>query len=139
MEPTGGSVEEFLEAVPGEVRRRDARTMLDIMQRVTGEEPRMWGTIIGFGEYHYKYDSGREGRAGAAGFAPRKAALTVYLPEGVAQHRDALSQLGPHTSSLVCLYLKDLTKVDLGVLEQVITDSYRTVSAGGFGRPDRGA
>lgn len=139
MEPTGGSVEEFLDAVPGKVRRRDARTMADIMQRITGEEPRMWGTIIGFGEYHYRYDSGREGRAGAAGFAPRKGALTVYLPEGVARHRDALSRLGPHTSSLVCLYLKDLSKVDLGVLEGIIADSYRTVSAGGFGRPDRGA
>ena len=89
----------------------------------------LWGTIIGFGQYHYRYESGREGDAGAAGFAPRKAATVVYLPDGVGAHAEALARLGPHTTGLVCLYLKNLDDVDLGVLEEIVAASYRNVTA----------
>lgn len=82
MEPTGGSLEAFLDAVSPKVRQRDARSMVELMRTITGEEPLLWGSIVGFGQYHYRYESGREGDAPAAGFAPRRAATTIYPPEG---------------------------------------------------------
>jgi hypothetical protein len=137
MEPTGGDVGEFIERVTPAVRKRDAETLVDLLARVTGEEPVLWGTIIGFGQYHYRYESGREGDAGAAGFAPRKAATVLYFPDGVGAHEDALAQLGPHTTGVGCLYLKNLDDVDLGVLEQMVAKSYRTVTAQPFGQRAR--
>ena len=130
MEPTGGDVDAFLEQVTPAKRRRDAGTLVTLMRRVTGEEPVLWGTSIGFGTYHYTYESGREGDAGAAGFAPRKPATVVYLPDGVGAHAEALERLGPHTTGLVCVYIKDLEAVDLGVLEGIVAESYRNVTAG---------
>ncbi|MFI7481909.1 DUF1801 domain-containing protein [Kocuria sp. M1R5S2] len=132
MEPTGESVPSFLERVAPRKRRTDAVTMLDLMSRATGQPPLMWGTVIGFGRYHYRYASGREGDAPAAGFAPRRAATTVYLPDGVGAHEGALHRLGPHTTGVGCLYLKDLGDVDLEVLEGVVAASYRTVTAGTY-------
>jgi len=121
-----------LERVTPAKRRRDATTMLDLMARVTGERPRLWGTIIGFGSYHYRYASGRQGDAPAAAFAPRKAALVVYLSDGVGAHADLLDGLGSHTTGVSCLYLKDLTAVDLAVLEEIIARSYATLTAGTY-------
>jgi hypothetical protein len=124
-----------LETVASEVRRRDADTLLELMARITGEEPRMWGpSIIGFGSYHYKYASGREGDAPAAGFSPRKAATSVYLPDGIGTYAKQLAHLGEHKTGVGCLYLKDLAKIDLEVLESIITESYRAVTAGTFGQ-----
>lgn len=135
MEPTTASVSDFIDGVASPRRRRDATTLIDLMTRITGEQPAMWGpTIVGFGSYHYKYASGREGDAGAAGFSPRKAATTVYLPDGVGAHTEQLARLGDHTTGQACLYLKDLGKVDLGVLEEIITESYQRVTAGTFGQ-----
>jgi hypothetical protein len=134
MEPTGGDVGEFVAAVSPAVRQRDAGTLISLMRRVTGQEPVLWGSIIGFGRYHYAYDSGREGDAGAAGFAPRKAATVVYLPDGTRAHADALAHLGPHTTGLVCLYLKNLDDVDLAVLEEIVRTSYAAVTSGVFTR-----
>lgn len=132
--PHDGDVRAFVDAVPHPVRRRDAETLLDLMGRVTGEPPVMWGpSIVGFGTYHYHYASGRQGDAAGAGFSPRKAASTVYLPDGVAAHADLLARLGPHTSSVSCLYIKDLEKVDLAVLEEIVRRSYTTVTSGTFG------
>ena len=130
MEPTGGDVDAFIARVTPAVRRRDAGTLVTLMRRVTGHEPVLWGTAIGFGQYHYRYESGREGDAGAAGFAPRKAATVIYFPDGVAAHAEALERLGPHTTGLVCLYLKNLDDVDLGVLEEIVAASYRSVTSG---------
>lgn len=132
MQPTDGSVDAFIDAVPNEVRRRDARTLVELMEHVTGEQPRMWGTIIGFGHTRYEYASGRSGESGIAGFAPRKASTTVYLADGTANYASQLAKLGPHTTGLVCLYLKDLSKVDLGVLEEIITESADRVKSGEF-------
>ncbi|MBG6213636.1 MAG: DUF1801 domain-containing protein [Cryobacterium sp.] len=131
METSATDVHACIEAVANPTRRRDALTLLQIMARVTGEEPRMWGSsIIGFGQYHYTYASGREGDAGAAGFSPRKAALTVYFPDGVGAYASQLERLGPHTTGVACLYLKDLTTIDLALLESMIAMSYRTVTTG---------
>src|SRR6478735_5189430 len=95
---TDADVAAFLAAVESPVRRRDAGQLAALMTRVTGEQPRMWGpSIVGFGTYHYRYPSGRQGDMAAAGFSPRKAATTIYLPEGVGAHADLLAALGPHT------------------------------------------
>ena len=122
----------FLERVAPAKRRRDARTMLDVMARVTGEPPRLWGTIVGFGSYHYRYASGREGDGPAAAFAPRKAALVVYLVDGIGGHADLLGRLGPHATGVSCLYMKDLAAIDLAVLERIIARSYATLTAGTY-------
>jgi hypothetical protein len=132
MEPTDADVGVFLDTVAGEVRRRDATTLVDLLQRITGQAPRMWGSsIVGFGRYHYRYASGRGGEGPAAGFSPRKAATTVYLADGVGAHADHLEQLGPHTTGVGCLYIKDLADVDLTVLETVLAASYRAVVGDG--------
>ncbi|HSU36957.1 MAG TPA: DUF1801 domain-containing protein [Propionibacteriaceae bacterium] len=123
------TVQDYLETIPGATRRRDAETLVELMSRVTGQEPTMWGkSIIGFGQYHYTYASGREGDAAAVGFAPRKSATTIYLLDGVGAHTDLLSRLGPHTTGVGCLYVKDLAKVDLGVLEAIVDESYQTLT-----------
>jgi hypothetical protein len=106
--------------------------MVELMRRATGEEPRMWGSIVGFGQYHYKYASGREGDTAAAGFASRKAATTVYVVDGVGAHAELLEQLGPHTTGVGCIYVKDLTAVDLGVLETIVSRSYAALTAGTY-------
>lgn len=125
----------FLANVTPAGRRRDAQTMLELMRKVTGLEPRMFGpSIVGFGEYAYEYASGHCGIAPAASFSPRKAATVVYLPDGFAPHAEALAKLGPHTTGAGCLYLKDLTKLDLDVLAGMIRASFETVTAGTFGK-----
>ncbi|MDQ3121959.1 MAG: DUF1801 domain-containing protein [Actinomycetota bacterium] len=129
MEP---AVRAYLDGVSSPRRRRDAVTMIDLARRATGEEPRMWGTIVGFGEYHYKYESGREGDAPAAGFAARKTATTVYVADGVGAYRDLLVKLGPHTTGVGCIYAKDLTTVDLEILETIVARSYAAVTAGTY-------
>ena len=125
----------FVEAVSPEPRRRDAVTLLELMRRVTGAEPRMFGTsIVSFGEYHYKYASGTEGDAPAAAFAPRKSASVVYLNDGIAAHEELLGRLGPHRTGVGCLYLKDLEAVDLEVLEEIVRRSYATLTSDTYGR-----
>ena len=131
MDATDNDVREFIDRVASPVRRRDAHTLLDIMARVTGEPPRLWGpTIVGFGEYHYEYNSGRSGDAPAAAFSPRKAASTVYLADGTETYSSELAGLGEHTTSVGCLYLKNLDGVDLAVLESIIARSYAAVTSG---------
>jgi hypothetical protein len=126
-------VRDFVAAVEHAVRRRDAETMLELMVRATGEAPVLRGTIVEFGRYHYEYASGRSGDAAAAGFAPRTARTVVYLMDGLEAHAADLERLGPHEGSVGCLYLKDLEQVDLSVLEKIVADSYRTLTAGTYG------
>lgn len=133
MTEVSKDVRTFVDAVVPQKRRRDAETLLEVMGRATGEPPRLDGTVIGFGRYHYTYASGREGDAAAAAFAPRKAATTVYLMDGVGAHEAKLKRLGPHTTGVGCLYLKDLGANDLGVLEEIVAESYRTLTAGTYG------
>ena len=123
----------FLARVTPEKRRRDAGTMVDLMAGVTGQPARLHGSIVGFGTYHYRYDSGREGDGPAASFAPRKAAMSIYLSDGVGAHADQLARLGPHTAGVACVYVKDLTQNDVEVLAQIVARSYATLTAGTFG------
>jgi hypothetical protein len=129
MAQPGEDIAEFLERVVPAKRCRDAETMIGLMSRVTGRPARLSGTIIGFGTYHYRYASGREGDGPAAAFAPRKAALTVYLADGIGAHTALLDVLGPHTTGVGCLYLKDLTQVDLDVLEEIVARSYAALTS----------
>jgi hypothetical protein len=124
------SVGVYLDRIDHHKRRRDAATLLALMSRVTGEQPRLWGSIVGFGQYHYRYESGREGDAPAAGFSPRKAASTVYLADGVGAYTELLARLGPHTTGVGCIYIKDVEAVDLTVLEDIVSRSYAALSAG---------
>jgi hypothetical protein len=126
------SVRTHLEAISAKTRRRDASTLLALMLDVTGLEPKMWATVIGFGTYHYRYPSGREGDAPAAGFAARKAASTIYVADGVGAHADLLAKLGPHSTGIGCIYIKDLDEVDLDVLKSIVSRSYATVTQGVF-------
>ena len=128
----------YRDAVTPAGRRRDAPPLRDLLERVTGQAPRMFGpSIVGFGEYHYEYPSGRSGDAPAAAFAPRKPASTLYLADGVAVYADLLARLGPHTTSVGCLYVKDLERVDLAVLEEILRRSWVTVTSGTFGQRAR--
>ena len=125
-------IDDFIAKVTPAKRRRDAETLLALFGKVTGLEPQLRGTIIGFGEYHYRYDSGREGTAPAAAFAPRKAATSVYLSDGLGSHEKLLARLGPYRGGVGCLYLTDLEKVDLDVLEQIVADSFTALTTGTF-------
>jgi hypothetical protein len=125
-------VRAYLDGISSPRRRRDAETMVELMRRATGEEPLMWGSIVGFGRYHYEYASGRAGDSAAAGFAARKAATVVYLADGVGAHTQLLERLGPHTTGVGCIYLKDLDAVDVGVLETIVSRSYTTLTAGTY-------
>jgi hypothetical protein len=129
--PTGGDVAAFLAAVPDARRRADAATVLELMQRVTGLEPVLWGSaIVGFGSYHYRYPTGREGDMPAAGFSPRKAATTIYLMDGLDAHAVDLALLGPHRVGQGCLYLARLDRIDVEVLERIVRRSFEAVAAG---------
>lgn len=131
MKPTGDDVAGLIARSSPAVRRRDAETLTALMQEITGREPATRGTIIGFGSCHYRYPTGTEGDSGLLGFAPRKAATTIYLFEGTDAHAEALAQLGPHTTGVGCLYIKDLEKVDLDVLRGILERSLAWVEGGG--------
>ena len=132
MEKTGGSVAAFIAGVTPAKRQRDAETMVSLMREVTGREPELWGTIVGFGSCHYRYPTGTEGDVPIAAFAPRRQATTVYLLDTGA-HGAELSQLGPHDTGVGCLYLKDLEQVDADVLRGIIAKDYRRVLDGDTG------
>ncbi len=122
--PTKLEVETFLNGIPDETKRRDCNTVLKLMKKITKSEPRMWGsTIVGFGEYHYKYASGHEGDCFVAGFSPRKDALTLYIMPGFGKHAALMKKLGKHKTGKSCLYVKRLEDIDMKVLEQLIQDS----------------
>ncbi len=122
-----GDVAAFIASVEHDGRRNDALELLDMFKSITGEEPKMWGdTIIGFGCYHYKYDSGREGDMCRSGFSPRKQNLSLYVlgctseSENKAKQKDLLEKLGPHKRGSSCLYVTRLDRIDRGVLAELI-------------------
>jgi hypothetical protein len=120
------SVAEFLDAVADPRRRADAQAVCALMTDVTGAEPTMWGpSIVGFGAYHYRYATGREGDWPAVGFSPRKQALTMYLSAGFDGYDDLLARLGPHSVGKSCLYVKRLSDVDLDVLRDLVAGGFR--------------
>ena len=122
--PTDQSVESFLNSISDDQRREDCFTVLELMKRVTQTEPQMWGSsIVGFGSYHYKYASGREGDAILTGFSPRKQNLTLYIMAGFDQYDELLKKLGKHSVGKSCLYIKRLADVDLPTLEELVRGS----------------
>ena len=119
------SVEDFLNRVPNDARREDAFALLKLMKAVTRKAPEMWGaSIVGFGRYHYKYASGREGDMCLVGFAPRTQALVLYVMPGFPTREALLKKLGKHTTGEGCVYIRKLEDVDLAVLKQFVTDGY---------------
>lgn len=120
--PTAVGVADFLAAVPNAQRREDAKQVCAMMERLSGEPPVMWGpSIVGFGSYHYRYDSGREGDMARIGFSPRSTSLVLYLDDhGYRGREDQLARLGKHKTGVSCLYINKLADVDLGVLEEMI-------------------
>jgi len=129
-QPREESVTAFLDRVEEEPRRTECYTLLDMMKRVTKTDPRIWGSgVVGFGNYHYKYASGQEGDWFIAGFAPRKAELTVYITAGVERFPKLLANLGKHRAGKGCLYIKTLDDVNLSVLEELVGKSVEWTKA----------
>ena len=125
-----GDVNEFLDAVENPRRREDSRRVLELMREVTGEPPKMWGSsIVGFGSYHYRYASGREGDWMLTGFSPRKQNLTIYIMPGFSDFTDLLAKLGKHRTSKSCLYLNKLADIDLEVLAELVRESVALMNA----------
>ena len=120
--PTDVAVEEFIARVEDPQKRADSHVLIDMMQKITGEKPRMWGpSIVGFGSYHYKYASGHEGDSCIAGFSPRKAEFSIYLSPVPDERRDELlAKLGKHRMGKGCLYVNRLEELDMEVLEQLV-------------------
>ena len=122
--PTGGDAAAFINGIADTAVRQDCLTLVDIMRRVVGAEPEMWGsTIVGFGGYHYRYATGREGDWFLAGFSPRKRDLTIYLMEGFDGYAELLGRLGTFRTGKSCLYLKRLSDVDAAALEELLAAS----------------
>ncbi len=121
-QPTGVSVESFLESV-SDKRREEACRLIPLMQEISGEKPYMWGpSIIGFGSQHYRYETGREGDVPQLAFSPRKASITVYF-EGFDTYADELRVLGKHRHSVSCLYINKLDDIDLDILRTMLKKS----------------
>ena len=128
--PTELSVAAFINALTDETRRADDEVLVKLMQNATGEKPKMWGpSIIGFGSYHYKYESGREGDMPLAGFSPRKTATVLYGVTGFGDSETLLDNLGKHTTGKGCLYITNLADVDQKVLEALIIKSVSVTRA----------
>src|SRR5688572_11248199 len=109
---------------------KDSETLLKIMQRISGHPPKMWNEFtVGFDTYHFKYDSGREGDCYIIGFYPRKGKITVYLMDGTARYSELLAKLGKHTTTGYCLYIKQLSDVELPILEQILQKSYEHIKS----------
>jgi Domain of unknown function (DU1801) len=119
--PTEVSVDAFLDKVTDDKTRKDCDILINLMEKVTGEKPVMWGSsIVGFGKYHYKYNSGHEGEICLTGFSPRKGNLSLYVLAGVEGQNDLLAKLGKYKAGKGCLYIKNLDDVDINVLETLI-------------------
>ena len=123
-QPTTSKVGKFLDSVADPLRRSDCQQVAGLMQAITGEDPVMWGSsIIGFGSYHFKYESGHEGDFMITGVSPRKQALTVYIMEGFGRHEGLMAKLGKYKTGKSCLYVKKLQDIDLQVLRRIIESS----------------
>jgi hypothetical protein len=126
--PTKESVTAFLNKIPDRPSREDCYAVLTMMQTVTKTKPVMWGSsIIGFGTFHYVYESGREGDTVVIGFSPRKQNIAIYMMCGLDKVKDELSQLGKHKTGKGCLYIKSLSDVDTAVLKSLLTKAVKEV------------
>lgn len=124
------SVAAFIDSVDDEDQRADARALVDMMRDATGAEPKMWGSsIVGFGSYHYRYDSGREGDWMMCGFSPRKGKMSLYIMPGLEKYARFLEKLGKHSTGKSCLYVRKLDDVDREVLRRLIETAVRDMRA----------
>ena len=120
---SNAGVEAFLASVEHDTRRADGFALFELFNRVTGLKPKMWGpSIVGYGRYHYKYESGREGDFLISGFSPRKSALSIYIMPGYRDMSEKLDRLGKHRIGKSCLYINKLADIDLDVLEEIVLD-----------------
>ncbi len=123
------NVEQYIASLDDTALQHDARTIMDIMQSVSNEEPILYGIgTIGYGVYKYEYTSGRKGEAHTLGFYPRKGKITVYLMDGTARYSDLLEKLGKHTITGYCIYFKQLGDIDIKVLKEIIKQSYDNIT-----------
>lgn len=119
------TVEEYVQSIEDEQVQQDARVIADVMHKVSGENPILYGFgTIGYGEYKYEYASGRKGEAHTLGFYPRKGKTTIYLMDGTARYEELLSQLGKFTKTGYCIYIKHLSEIDVSILEKILKQSY---------------
>lgn len=126
---TEASVSKFIDGIADENRREECRRVLEIMKKATGAEPKMWGSsVVGFGDYHYKYASGRENDWFVTGFSPRKENLTLYFMTGVERYKPILERLGKHKTGKGCLYIRNLDDVDMKTLGELVTTSARDLT-----------
>lgn len=122
------SVGDFLDTVDDPRKRKDCLEIMKIMRQATGAKPKMWGSgIVGFGSYHYVYESGREGDWMLTGFSPRKQNITLYIMPGFDRYRDLMKKLGKHSAGKSCLYIKGLQDVDVLVLKELAAESVKTM------------
>ncbi len=129
---TQASVATFLNSVANETRRKDAKTVNKLMKDITGARPKMWGpSMVGSGDYHYKYASGREGDWFVTGFSPRSQALTLYIMAGFTKYDSLMKKLGKYKTGRSCLYVKNLEDIDMKVLQQLIRASAKHVAKHG--------
>jgi hypothetical protein len=127
--PTHASVDMFLTGIADEKKRADCYRILEMMKKATRAEPKMWGTsIVGFGKYHYLYESGREGDWFIAGFSPRKQNLTLYMMGGFDQFPDLMEKLGKYSTGKGCLYINRLEDVNIQVLKKLISESVKSAA-----------
>lgn len=127
--PTKVSVTAYINAIEDPERRKDCKTLVTMMTKVTTAKPKMWGpSIIGFGSYHYKYDSGHEGDSCVVGFASRAAAISVYIMGDFPERSTLLGKLGKHKMAKACLYIRRLADVDLAVLEKLVAGSVKAMT-----------
>jgi hypothetical protein len=125
------SVKDFLNAVEDEAKRADCFHVAELMSKLSGDEPKMWGSsIIGFGSVHLKYPTGRELDWLVVGFSPRKASITLYITDGFAKYDELMSKLGKFKTGRSCLYIKRLSDIDMDVLVELIADSIKNIRSG---------
>jgi hypothetical protein len=133
---TRASVDKFLQGIQDEKKRSDCYKIKEMMEKATRSRGKMWGTsMVGFGDYHYVYASGREGDWFITGFSPRKQNLTLYTMGGFNQFPDLMKQLGKHSTGKGCLYIKSLEDIDLKVLQKLLTQSVKAAKSSN-GKPE---
>lgn len=126
--PTDQSVKTFIDSLEDQQKKADSYSLIDLMKKVTGCEPKMWGpSIIGFDQYHYKYESGREGDFLKVGFSPRKRELSIYIMSGFTRHDKLMQKLGKYRTGKSCLYVKILEDINMDVLRDLVQESVKFV------------
>lgn len=127
---TTASVDDYIAAIADELKRKDTQTLLDLLKKITGDTPVLWGdSIIGFGSYHYQYESGREGDMPLIGFSPRKREFAIYIMSGFEQLQAHLNKLGKHKTGKSCLYIKRLSDININTLSELMKESVAIIKA----------